>query len=197
MYSTSSPDTRVLWAAHSYNVAYSDEIGHFEYCNRRLDANREAAPRRARTPPIPAPDSDDVGAQPPHWSNARNANFSGCLGRDGDFDGPEYATTGRVQPRRLISSSTPPRTFTSPLFTGPGNSGLRNYQQAAFETNLPRIEGSIATNPLPAARLQPVRSQPWLRMRQSGRGASFYPIFSTVSNGCVWEEGEAHPRHHQ
>ena len=27
------PETRVLWAAHSYNVAFSDEIGHFEYCN--------------------------------------------------------------------------------------------------------------------------------------------------------------------
>jgi hypothetical protein len=22
------------WAAHSYNVAFSDEIGHFEYCDR-------------------------------------------------------------------------------------------------------------------------------------------------------------------
>jgi hypothetical protein len=33
MYSTSSEDTRVVWAAHSYNVAASDEIGHFEYCN--------------------------------------------------------------------------------------------------------------------------------------------------------------------
>ena len=33
MYSTSSPQTRVIWAAHTYNVAFSDEIGHFEYCN--------------------------------------------------------------------------------------------------------------------------------------------------------------------
>src|SRR5229473_3421249 len=33
MYSTSSTETRVPWAAHSYNVAFSDEIGHFEYCN--------------------------------------------------------------------------------------------------------------------------------------------------------------------
>ena len=30
MYSTSSPLTRVPWAAHTYNVAFSDEIGHFE-----------------------------------------------------------------------------------------------------------------------------------------------------------------------
>ena len=33
MYSTSSEHTRVPWAAHSYNVAFSDEIGHWEYCN--------------------------------------------------------------------------------------------------------------------------------------------------------------------
>ena len=33
MYSTSSEHTRVPWAAHCYNVAFSDEIGHFEYCN--------------------------------------------------------------------------------------------------------------------------------------------------------------------
>jgi hypothetical protein len=32
MYSTSSPQTRVLWAAHTYNIAFSDEIGHFDFC---------------------------------------------------------------------------------------------------------------------------------------------------------------------
>ena len=33
MYATSSEHTRVVWAAHSYNVAFSDEIGHFEFCD--------------------------------------------------------------------------------------------------------------------------------------------------------------------
>jgi hypothetical protein len=33
MYSTASEHTRVPWAAHSYNIAFSDEIGHFEYCS--------------------------------------------------------------------------------------------------------------------------------------------------------------------
>src|SRR5207253_10738615 len=32
-FSTSNENTRVIWAAHSYNVAFSDEIGHFEFCN--------------------------------------------------------------------------------------------------------------------------------------------------------------------
>jgi len=31
-FSTSSPLTRNVAAAHTYNVAFSDEIGHFEYC---------------------------------------------------------------------------------------------------------------------------------------------------------------------
>ena len=37
MYATSSEHTRVPWAAHSYNVAFSDEIGHFEYCDKAND----------------------------------------------------------------------------------------------------------------------------------------------------------------
>ena len=38
MYSTSSPQTRVLWAAHSYNVAMGAETGHFDFCSS-IDAN--------------------------------------------------------------------------------------------------------------------------------------------------------------
>ena len=33
MYSTSSPATRVPWAAHSYNIAYDVETGHFDPCS--------------------------------------------------------------------------------------------------------------------------------------------------------------------
>ncbi len=33
MYSTSSEMTRVPWAAHSYNIAFADETGHFDYCS--------------------------------------------------------------------------------------------------------------------------------------------------------------------
>ena len=33
MYATSSPHTRIIWAAHSFNIAFSDEIGHFNYCD--------------------------------------------------------------------------------------------------------------------------------------------------------------------
>src|SRR3989442_14491570 len=33
MDSPSSEQTRAIWAAHSYNIAFSDEIGHFQFCN--------------------------------------------------------------------------------------------------------------------------------------------------------------------
>ena len=61
MYSTSSPDTRVLWAAHSYNVAYSDEIGHGEYCNQ-LNAGQGSSCKASSfpDPTDETKDSDDV-----------------------------------------------------------------------------------------------------------------------------------------
>ena len=33
-YATSSEKTGNTWTAHSYNIAFSDEIGHYEYCNQ-------------------------------------------------------------------------------------------------------------------------------------------------------------------
>src|SRR5260370_39364752 len=32
MFATSSEHTSLTWTTHSYNVAFADEIGHFEYC---------------------------------------------------------------------------------------------------------------------------------------------------------------------
>jgi len=58
MYSTSSEQTRVIWAAHTYNVSFSDEIGHFENCSGPnpipatpfgLDANAIRLPARPAT----------------------------------------------------------------------------------------------------------------------------------------------------
>ena len=32
MYSTSSEQTRVIWAAHSNSIGFTDEIGHWQHC---------------------------------------------------------------------------------------------------------------------------------------------------------------------
>ena len=93
MYSTSSPDTRVLWAAHSYNVAFSDEIGHFEYCNAVNSFGGSCKASSFPDPTDPARDNDDRSCFPYPVVDPAGATISsltGCLATDSDFDGPEY-----------------------------------------------------------------------------------------------------------
>ena len=95
MYATSSEHTRVPWAAHSYNVAFSDEIGHFEYCNAvdrqggDCTSQRRGRARRRRQPPASAP------------AHSLLVQIGGCIGTDDDFDGvslPEDLAGDRNEP---------------------------------------------------------------------------------------------------
>lgn len=174
MYSTSSPATRVVWAAHSYNAAFADEIGHFEYCNA-VNTSTGNCTSAGVTDPAGV-DSDDVGC----FTGAQSllVNVNGCISSDGDFDGPEYSAAGWPG-----SPKTPqPVAFTSPAFNG-----SRRYSQVAFETDLPRIE-------------DPTFSPNNNCDRSTGtgcvnppNGASFYPIFSTtrsaIRGSCAWQLG--------
>jgi len=178
MYSTSSEHTRVPWAAHSYNVAYADEIGHFEYC-----ANVLGNGTCGGDPNDPnGPDGDDVGCLPA--SESLRIQISGCIGTDNDFDGVSYQKTWpgsltnpgqdvRLHPRSILLSS--------PTFNGG-----RNYSRVAFEADLPRIEaadfGGICNRTTGANCVNPPP------------GANFYPLFSTRNDeegGCFWQEGGA------
>jgi hypothetical protein len=168
MYSTSSEHTRVPWAAHSYNVAFSDEIGHFEYCPTINGAGLGAFVC-AQVPTASDPtgaDADDRDGNCAPSSMSTRVMINGCTGTDDDFDGPPYHTvwpgsthdSGR---ERLLDPS--PVRFSSPLFNG-----NRNYARVAFEADLPRIEATCVrttgvgcTNPPP--------------------GAQFYPIFTTTT----------------
>jgi hypothetical protein len=67
MYSTSSEHTHVPWAAHSYNVAFSDEIGHFAYCSA-MDANGNYIQTNNGNDPG-SPDDDDFFCFPPSASS--------------------------------------------------------------------------------------------------------------------------------
>jgi len=176
MYSTSSERTRVPWAAHSYNVAYSDEIGHFEYCNA-VDAEGGNC-----TSSNEGLDEDDVYCFTPALSLL--VQITGCYDiptGDNDFDGPSYQNawpgTGPNYGQDKKVHTTPVQ-FTSPLFNG-----SQNYDRVAFETDLPRIEapdsggncnrttGANCVNPPP--------------------GAQFYPIYVAISDkkSCQWAEG--------
>jgi len=195
MYSTSGPNTRVLWAAHSYNVAYSDEIGHFEYCNaissrfRCTDPGPEFANDTDERSCFPSPVIDS-GGNP----IAGLDSFIGCLSSDGDFDGPEYqpaAWPGTGADPSLVST---PIEFSSPLFTGPGASGLQNYDQMAFEADLPRIEGSDSSpnNNCQRHVSNPADPSPGAGCVNPPVGASFYPIYTTTTDSdgsCIWREG--------
>jgi hypothetical protein len=179
MYSTSSEHTRVPWAAHSYNVAFSDEIGHFEFCNAADEDGNCTDPGSQETGGL---DDDDAGCF--NADDSLLVPIGGCVGTDVDFDGTSYGPNwpGTAPNIGLDQISHPsPVTFTSPLFNG-----SENYSRVAFEADLPRIEaadfggncdrftGAGCSNPPP--------------------GAAFYPIYSigTSTQGrgrCVWQIG--------
>jgi hypothetical protein len=198
MYSTSSPSTRVLWAAHSYNVAFSDEIGHFEYCSSVAGDSSCNGNESTGT----AADGDEAPCftAPVVGSNGSTVNpaFNGCLdffgGGDTDFDGPEYqngtwpGSTGAV-----ASKVSTPIVFSSPLFAKNGKGKANsNYSQAAFETDLPRIE-STSNNHCQRHLTNPADPSPGAGCVDPPNGATFYPIFSTTGskNACLWQEGGA------
>ena len=183
IYATSSEHTRVPWAAHSYNIAFSDEIGHFEYCNAVGPESFFGGNCTTAGVNDPAGvDADDVACFSP--ADSTRVQIGGCLGSDIDFDGPEYSnhwpgTLSNATQDALLNPSS--ILFTSPLF----NSGTQNYDRVAFETDLPRIEradfGGIC-NPTTGANC--VNPPP---------GANFYPFYTTGTAGgqCVWQLGGA------
>src|SRR5438128_405144 len=63
MYSTSSEKTRVPWAAHSYNIAFSDEIGHFDWCTA-VTSSGGCSGKEGMTGDQEKTDGDDLGCFP-------------------------------------------------------------------------------------------------------------------------------------
>jgi hypothetical protein len=185
MYSTSNENTRVLWAAHSYNVAFSDEIGHFEYCA----VQSGGACTTAGVSDSDGVDGDDVGClTAPAGTPPNTTTLTGCSGTDSDFDSPDYFNNWPGTDPNAVNDAAlhaTPILFTSPLFNG-----TQNYSRIAFETDLPRIE--FATNP-PCQRhiFNPADPNPGAGCVNPPVGTTFYPFFTTgVSGGhCIWQEG--------
>ncbi len=186
MYSTSSEKTRVVWAAHSYNVAYSDEIGHFEFCNG-VDAFGDCNDGGNATDP-----TGNDGDEAPCFSASESllVPIGGCIGTDTDFDGPMYSagawpggeSKSKHDSKKNSKSAdtTEPVEFSSPTF----NDG-RQFDRVAFEADLPRIE--LATDP-------PCNRTTGADCVNPPAGAEFYPLFTTAKgqgNSCVWHEGGA------
>ena len=106
MYATSSEHTRVPWAAHSYNVAFSDEIGHFEFCpnvkNASITGATGVCASASATDPA-GPDADDTFCFTPGMSSL--VRIGGCTNTDGDFDGRRGVVLGSLHAGgdRLVS----------------------------------------------------------------------------------------------
>ncbi len=185
-YATSSEQTRVVWAAHSYNVAFADEIGHFEYCAEDDGAGGCAVAGVSDPGGVDADDNGCFGAD-----DSLRIQIAGCIGTDGDFDGPEYLNTWPgtlVNPGADRSLHPTAITFSSPRFLSQSGRRLLNYERVAFEADLPRIEiSSISPN------------NNCNRTTGDGcvnppNGASFYPIYTTRQDdevGCLWQLGGA------
>jgi hypothetical protein len=200
MYSTSSEHTRVPWAAHSYNVAFSDEIGHFEYCGLSSRPGGVCLSPSSATDPA-GHDSDDNSCY--NATDSSLVQIGGCFsfggGGDLDFDGPVYqpnwpgTSSNRFTDRQLHPRSV---LFSSPTFVPTGQSERHaNYDRVAFETDLPRIETNT-TPPCQRHVTNPADPNPGQGCVNPPKGASFYPFFSTRNNddteSCLWQLGGAH-----
>jgi hypothetical protein len=186
MYSTSSEKTRVPWAAHSYNIAFADETGHFDPCSV-VTAGVCTGLEGIRNDQEPA-DGDDTGCFPSTASTL--VKIRGCIGTNTGFDGVPYQP---LWPDGNTQLRPTPIQFSSPL-TGSGYN--INYSRMAFEADLPRIENPASCDRFTGVgcTLIPSTDDPSL----SGTGfepAAFYPFFSTTnsSGGCVWQIGNHIP----
>jgi hypothetical protein len=165
------------WSAHTYNAAYSDEIGHFELCRAIDPATGNCTKAGADDATL---DEDDVACLPAADSLLIHITSCTAGAGDGDFDGESYQNRW---PGTLPNAANDARLHPRPvIFTSPTSRG-RQYEDVRFEANLPSIErdtvpacdrttGAHCTNP-PA-------------------GAQFYPFYTSTHNGpgdCAWQEG--------
>jgi hypothetical protein len=200
MFSTTSEDTRTLWAAHTYNVAFSDEIGHFEYCQTITNF---ACTQTAGVDQTPDDDDFPCFAAPivGPTGTTLNPSFKGCVGSDDDYDGPSYVESDWPGGSGAAAGSVATAfQLTSPLFSSGknGKGKLRNYDRVAFETDLPRIEGSdfSTTNDCQRHFSNPQDPSPGsgcVNPPNGPDGPAFYPLYTTANVGgtCVWHQGGA------
>jgi len=192
MYSTSSEDTRVIWAAHTYNVAFSDEIGHFETCTgvKSIPATPFGVDAAGNPIACPKGNKEEVGAEPTDRddnfcfpaSEALRIHINGCTDTNTGFDGLDYTP---IWPDGNTSLHPAPFLFSS---ARTGTDFNVNYDRVAFEADLPRIEFNTCNRSTGVGcTLIPTTDD--------GVPATFYPFFSTVSAGgaCRWNLGTDMP----
>ena len=194
MYSTSSEQTRVIWAAHTYNISFTSEIGHFENCKgpAAIPATPFGVDNAGNPISCPAANTEEVGARSEPTdgddnfcfpaSEALRIHIAGCTDTNTGFDGLSYTAVWPDGNTKLHPTSV---LFSSPLT---GEDYNVNYSRVAFEADLPRIEAADFGGPC-------VRSTgvgcTLFPKDDEGNVRAFYPFFSTVGDGGSEARGVA------
>jgi len=179
MYSTSSEQTRVIWAAHTYNISMTSEIGHFELCQgpNAIPASQFGLDNAGN--PIACPTGNKEGsgasAEPADGddnfcfpgSEALAVHINGCTDTNTGFDNLAYQSVWPDGNTALHPTSV--------LFSSP-TSGGRGYDRVAFEADLPRIEDTGAVGS-PCNRHTGAGCS-LIPLTDDGSPADFYPFFS-------------------
>jgi hypothetical protein len=172
---TGTNGTRVPWAAHSYNIAFDSEIGHFDYCGN-VGPHGSCSQSEGVAGDVEPSDKDDTFCFPAGALGAL-VPTSGCIGINGGFDGMAYQN---VWPDGNAKHPAPDF-FTSPLING-----TTNYSNVSFEADLPRIEVKSVSAANNCNRTTGVGCVNPPLTDDKGAPAAFYPFYSTaqtVSSG--------------
>ena len=208
MYSTSTRQTRVTWAAGSYNVAFDTEIGHFQFCNGPVPIPATPFGLDPAGNPTLCPTGDTEGEGPSARpsdptlddaycfpaSEATYYHVQGCTYTNIGFDGASYQP---LWPDGNTALHPTPFRFSSPTT---GWDYDQQYRQVGFETDLPPIESTCNTTTGAGCTLIPTQD--------NGQPVAFYPFYTSSSSrpdrygasswrhdegGCLWEPGNNIP----
>ncbi|HET9897472.1 MAG TPA: hypothetical protein VFQ44_21280 [Streptosporangiaceae bacterium] len=182
MYSTSSIETRATWTAFPYNIAWSDETGHFQYCSQSDPATGACTGEEGAPGAQEPPDADDFACFPA--SLATRDPIGGCVASNYGFDGPPYQDDW---PNGSQNRPTP-ILFSSPLT---GKHFNINYSRNALVAPLPFDEFDGGNQPCDIFARTGCTQLP---VTDDGTPAAFYPYFYTTHlHGCMWGEGHDVP----